>query len=535
MVAEIDRDLGAHPPIGMGHRLERGHRRHLRQAVAPEGPARGGQDQALDALAGLAAQRLEDRVVLGIDRQKQGAAAFDLGHQQRAGADQAFLGGERHHRAPAHRSEGRAEAGGADDRRHDPLGRAAGRLAQTVAARGDRNVAAGERLLEPQVARGVADHRQPCAVSPRRGGQPLGIAVRGQRLDPITLRRARDQIEGAAADRARGAQNRHATPRQGCQGYCHGRLSGPAIRLTRASAGAANSRPSTRSKTPPWPGISVPLSLTPARRLNAEFGEVAELRDHRQQRPETGCLEQASGAEQPRGQGAAQGRAQHAAAQSRPGLARADGRREARATEAAPGEIGRRVGRPDHDQQPEEQTEADLRDRAEPDQGQGGQAEVADAETGPQRRSTGRPGHQPGEERAAQQTAQRGLRAARGDQQSRAHAHRERRATRDPAAPPIEAQAGEPAPFQGHQDHRELDEAGEAPAAEHDHRQSDRQQRQCRDNAQPDRRVALSHSRPRSAARAGGTPRSPRPDAHGRTPASGPAGTPARYRPSARA
>ena len=55
-----------------------------------ERPARGGQDQAARPLSALlAVEHLEDRVVLGIDRQQHGAAARDLGHQQRAGADQA--------------------------------------------------------------------------------------------------------------------------------------------------------------------------------------------------------------------------------------------------------------------------------------------------------------------------------------------------------------------------------------------------------------------------------------------------------------
>ena len=50
----IDRDLGAHRPIGMRHRLRRGDRAHLVAARAPERPAAGGQD---DRGAPLAAAR----------------------------------------------------------------------------------------------------------------------------------------------------------------------------------------------------------------------------------------------------------------------------------------------------------------------------------------------------------------------------------------------------------------------------------------------------------------------------------------------
>ena len=46
----IDRDLGAHAPVGMGDRLARRDARHLGSRAAPERPARRGQDQALDAV-----------------------------------------------------------------------------------------------------------------------------------------------------------------------------------------------------------------------------------------------------------------------------------------------------------------------------------------------------------------------------------------------------------------------------------------------------------------------------------------------------
>ncbi len=167
----IDRDLGAHGPVRVSDRLARRDGRHLGARAAAERPAGRGQDQPLDALGGLAAQRLEDRVVLGIDRQQHGAAARDLGHQQRAGADQAFLGGERDHRAAAHRGERRAEAGRADDRRHHPVGRPRGGLDQALVAGRDLDAAARERLLEVAIARRVGDRGEARAVTDRRRGE----------------------------------------------------------------------------------------------------------------------------------------------------------------------------------------------------------------------------------------------------------------------------------------------------------------------------------------------------------------------------
>ena len=55
-------------------------------------------------------ERLEDRVVLGIDRQHRGAGSRRAPHEQRAGADQAFLVGERDGRAALERGQRRLQA-----------------------------------------------------------------------------------------------------------------------------------------------------------------------------------------------------------------------------------------------------------------------------------------------------------------------------------------------------------------------------------------------------------------------------------------
>ena len=70
-----------------------------------------------------ALERLEDRVVLGIDRQHGGAGRGGAPHEQGAGADQAFLVGKRDGRAALGRGERRREPCRAGDRRHDPIGR----------------------------------------------------------------------------------------------------------------------------------------------------------------------------------------------------------------------------------------------------------------------------------------------------------------------------------------------------------------------------------------------------------------------------
>ena len=65
----IDGDLRTHRPVRMLERLLERRRAHLLARPGAERPARGGEDDAAHVLARARAQRLEDRVVLGIDRQ----------------------------------------------------------------------------------------------------------------------------------------------------------------------------------------------------------------------------------------------------------------------------------------------------------------------------------------------------------------------------------------------------------------------------------------------------------------------------------
>jgi len=77
MLAEIDRDLGAHPPVGMRHRLFGRHALHRFGRMLEERAAAGGKDDALDGAALGRIEALEDRVVLAVDGQQGGAAALD--------------------------------------------------------------------------------------------------------------------------------------------------------------------------------------------------------------------------------------------------------------------------------------------------------------------------------------------------------------------------------------------------------------------------------------------------------------------------
>ena len=69
------------------------------------------------------AERLEQRVVLGIGRQDAGARFRRALHEEIAGADETFLVGERDMRAAIDRGQGRLQSGGAAHGGHHPIGR----------------------------------------------------------------------------------------------------------------------------------------------------------------------------------------------------------------------------------------------------------------------------------------------------------------------------------------------------------------------------------------------------------------------------
>ena len=84
--------------------------RHLLEAGGAERAAGGGQHDLFHRAAIAVGQRLEDRVVLGIDRQQGGAGLAHRAQHHLAGADQRFLVGQRDARAAADRGQRRRRA-----------------------------------------------------------------------------------------------------------------------------------------------------------------------------------------------------------------------------------------------------------------------------------------------------------------------------------------------------------------------------------------------------------------------------------------
>ena len=194
-----------------------------------------GQDDAANVLAAAGAERLEDRVVLGIDRQHVGAGRGSSSHEQGAGAHQAFLVGERHGRAALGCGERRCEACGAGDGGHDPFSGTLRRLDQGFRAGRGFDTGARQFGLELGIGRLIGDRRKArteFAREPRQGGR---IAIGGHRFDG-------DNCPGRGARDPR-CSNRSSRSRQGASPSwarrplsASGRLSPPGVSASSKSS-----------------------------------------------------------------------------------------------------------------------------------------------------------------------------------------------------------------------------------------------------------------------------------------------------------
>ena len=128
----------------MGERLLGGGGADCVGAPGAEGPPRGGERHALDALDRLAAERLKDRIVLAVDRQEPGANVSRGAHEGRAGADEAFLVGESDSSAPRERGMRRLYASGTGDGAEDQIGGPPRRFHNGLRAGGNLDPGAGK-------------------------------------------------------------------------------------------------------------------------------------------------------------------------------------------------------------------------------------------------------------------------------------------------------------------------------------------------------------------------------------------------------
>src|SRR5690606_5362876 len=131
--------------------------------------------------------------------------------------------------------------------------------------------AAGEKRLQLRIFRRITDYCKTGAEFQRLLREQRDIFVGAQHLDGEFVRRARNQIQRVDPDRAGGAEDTDAphggmrpSGHAGCEGTHTHYIIIPLLINTRAvSSGAVRNTPSSRSITPPWPGIRLLASLMP--------------------------------------------------------------------------------------------------------------------------------------------------------------------------------------------------------------------------------------------------------------------------------
>ena len=177
----------------------------------------------------------------------------------------------------------------------------------------------------------------------RTTGRPAGRADNAD--DSEALGMARDHVQRVA--------RRCCRWNRGWRRRCTDSSSPGALRQHSAASGRLEVSASMRSSTPPCPGSSVPLSLTPAWRLihdsnrSPRMLNAVSTQEHHQHRPDRSSSATPAGAASRstmKYRITPTKRAGHAL----PGLARADLRRQLVAAETAAGEIGGGIGDPHH-------------------------------------------------------------------------------------------------------------------------------------------------------------------------------------------
>jgi hypothetical protein len=169
-----------------------------------------GDDHPPHVLTTGPAHGLEQRIVLGIDRQHGRPGGGRAPHEQAAGANQALLVGERDDGAALGGGECGFEPRGPGDRTDHPLRRALGGLDDSARPGRRFDAGAGERVFQFAIGGRIADRGKTGAELARKRSESCRIGIGAERLHPIIRALALEQIHGAGADRAGRAKDGHA-------------------------------------------------------------------------------------------------------------------------------------------------------------------------------------------------------------------------------------------------------------------------------------------------------------------------------------
>ena len=146
--------------------------------------------------------------MFGIRRQNAGAGLRRTLHEEIAGTHQAFLVGQRHRRTAIDGGERRLQPCRSADGGHYPVGRTRCRFDDRAFASAAFGARAGQRFLQLGQTGGIGDRRKAGAEFSCKLCERLDVGIGRQRLNLIAVAGAAQQIHGAVADRAGGAQHR---------------------------------------------------------------------------------------------------------------------------------------------------------------------------------------------------------------------------------------------------------------------------------------------------------------------------------------
>src|SRR6266446_1771029 len=231
--------------------LERfGHRRARDPFGTPgaERAARRGENEPRELGRPAPRHALQDGAVLGIDRDDFAAALTRRLGDQLARHDQGLFICERDALAGTQRRERCFEPSGADDAVH-------------------HNPHIGMRRCLDEARSTIPRSPVPAVDESNKRRFPLRrllseqflVRVPSKRHDAEPLPLACQHLERRSADRPGGSED--------CDADTH---ITPNMRYKPAAVGITKYKESSRSSTPPWPGISVEESLRPASRLNSD-------------------------------------------------------------------------------------------------------------------------------------------------------------------------------------------------------------------------------------------------------------------------
>ena len=203
----VDGDFAAHVPRGVFEGLFEGGGGDLVWGPCAEGPAASGEDETADVGWGSAVEALEDGVVFAVDGEDADPAGACGCHDEAAGHDEDFLGGDGEVAAAVDGGEGGFEACGADDGDEDEVGcGGADEVGEPVFA-GEDGGGGRDHAFEGVGGGGVGEAEVAAGEFGGLLGEEVGAGGGGHADDFHAVREVAGDLEGAGADAACGAED----------------------------------------------------------------------------------------------------------------------------------------------------------------------------------------------------------------------------------------------------------------------------------------------------------------------------------------